>query len=111
MNAHERRKLRRRLSRTDGSGSQHRFVGHWSDLAAMPESETHRLEIDVEGCNGWIYEKKPRFERKLPHYLSTHTFYGSNYLRATRLLRSCGFNVTLANWDMPNSQFNQQQLH
>jgi hypothetical protein len=100
MNANQRRKLRRRLGRTDGSGSQHRFVGHWSDLAEVPESETHRLEIEVENCNGWIKDK--RNPDAFGHYLSTHTFYGSNYLRSTRLLRSCGFNVTLANWDMPN---------
>lgn len=36
------------------------------------------------------------------HYLSTHTFYGSNHKRSTILLRQCGFNVTIANWDAPN---------
>lgn len=105
MNAHQRRKLRRRLRRTAGSGSQHRFVRHWADLAEVPESETHRLEIDVGGCNGWIHRKDGN--EFLGRYLSTHTFYGTNYLGSTRLLRSCGFNVTLANWDMPNIVLNE----
>lgn len=102
MNAHQRRKLRRKLGRTDGSGSQHRFVRHWADLAEVPESATHRLEIEVENCNGWLKRKDGK--EFMGRYLSTHTFYGSNYLHSTRLLRSCGFNVTLANWDMPNAK-------
>lgn len=100
MNAHQRRKSRRRSDRTTESGPQHRFVRHWADLAQVPESETHRLEIDVEGCSGWIHRKDGN--EYLGRYLSTHTFYGTNYKGMTRLLRHCGFNVTLANWDMPN---------
>jgi hypothetical protein len=38
------------------------------------------------------------------HYLSTHTFYGSQHQRSTQLLRECGWNVTCANWDMPNEK-------
>ena len=102
MNAHQRRKSRRRFDRTTESGSQHRFVRHWADLATVPDSDTHHLEIDVEGCNGWIHEKGGDPDR-LGHYLSTHTFYGTNYKHSTRLLRQCGFPVTLANWDMPNA--------
>jgi hypothetical protein len=52
MNAHQRRKLTRKLGRTAASGSQHRFVRHWADLAQVPESKTHRLEIDVDGITG-----------------------------------------------------------
>lgn len=100
MNAHQRRKLTRKLGRTAASGSQYRFVRHWADLAQVPESETHRLEIDVEGCNGWIHRKDGK--EFMGQYLSTHTFYGTNHRGSTRLLRRCGFAVTLANWDMPN---------
>lgn len=99
MNAHQRRKLRRRLGRTYGNGLTHYFIRHWADLAKVPESATHRLEIQVENCNGWIKCKDS--DEKLGHYLSTHTFYGSNYIHRTGLLRRCGFNVTLANWDKP----------
>ena len=40
--------------------------------------------------------------RNLPHldvYLSTHTFYGSNYKRSTKLLKACGFDVEIDNCD------------
>lgn len=81
-----------------------RFVRHWADLAAVPESKTHVLEIDVEECNGWIHEKGAD-PHKLGIYLSTHTFYGSTYAESTRILQRCGFNVELANWDAePNVQ-------
>lgn len=93
MNAHQRRKLQRQ-----SFGSQQpRFIEDWKELAQVPDSETHRLEIDVEGCNGWIKEKGN--EGALGNYLSTHTFYGSKHEYSTRLLRRCGFNVTCANWD------------
>ena len=69
----------------------------WSDLAELPESETHRLEIDVKGRNGWIYDK--RDPEAFGHYLSTHTFYGMKHKYSTRLLKRCGFNVVCANWD------------
>ena len=100
MNAHQRRKQWRRFERTTRGDFVHRHVRHWSDLAEVPESETHRLEIDVEGCNGWIHDK--RDPKAFGHYLSTHTFYGRNYRQSTALLRRCGFNVTVDNWDAPN---------
>ena len=77
-----------------------RFVRGWADLAEVPESETHYLEINVKRCNGWIREKGN--EDALCHYLSTHTFYGLNHKGSTAILRKCGFNVTVANWDAPN---------
>lgn len=79
-----------------------RLVRHWADLAALPESKTHKLEINVEGCHGWIHDK--RTHDFCAHYLSTHTFYGSQHEHSTKLLRKCGFNVTVANWDEPNEQ-------
>lgn len=79
-----------------------RLVRHWQDLADLPESETHRLEISVDRCNGWIKDK--RDPEEMGHYLSTHTFYGSNHEASTKLLRECGWNVTCANWDVPNNQ-------
>ena len=32
-------------------------------------------------------------------YLSTHTFYGSNYKYATKMLQECGFDIEIDNWD------------
>lgn len=94
MNSQQRRKLRRKLMRADGPC---RFIRDWSELAQVQPTPTHFLKIDVEGCNGWI--KRRDGNEVLGRYLSTHTFYGTNYLANTLLLRRYGFNVTLANWD------------
>lgn len=64
-------------------------------------SPTHILEIDLEyGC-GWVHPKKDLEFSSWDdrHYLSTHTFYGSQFKASTQILQSCGFNVELANWD------------
>lgn len=95
-------KLNQTPSAERTAGSLQQVVRHWADLAALPESETHRLEINVENCNGWIKDK--RDPEAMGHYLSTHTFYGSKHEYSTRLLRQCGWNVTCANWDMPNGK-------
>jgi len=81
-----------------------RLVRDWDDLAQLPESETHRLEIDVDGCNGWIINKHKLNKFACAHYLSTHTFYGANHKHSALLLRKCGFDVTVANWDIPNHE-------
>jgi hypothetical protein len=78
------------------------LIKDWSDLAKLPDSKTHRLEIEVDEGYGWIYEKEKLSKRKTPIYLSTHTFYGSSHKRSTDLLRSCGFNVTLQNYLIRN---------
>ena len=74
------------------------LVRHWADLAQVPDSDTHHLEINVENCNGWIHSKGET-DDTIGVYLSTHTFYGSNYAHMTRRLQECGFNVQLENWD------------
>jgi len=92
MNSHQRRKLRRKLFKNGPT-----LVKDWKELAEIPPSDTHYLEISVEDGNGYI--KKKNSEEFLCDYLSTHTFYGSNYLRSTRRLQAAGFNVVLENWD------------
>ena len=76
-------------------------INTWEALAQLPDSETHYLDIDVGGCNGWVLAKNPvsnKFsDRK--KYLSTHTFYGECYKYSTALLQSCGFDAEIANWD------------
>ena len=96
MNSHQRRKLNRKRLK-ELSTCDHLLIKDWAELAKVPASKTHFLEIDVEGCNGWIKNKENKGE--LGHYLSTHTFYGSNYQRSTYVLRKYGFNVTIDNWD------------
>ena len=38
-------------------------------------------------------------EYELGYYLSTHTFYGSEHKRSTKVLQSCGFDIEIDNWD------------
>lgn len=67
----------------------------WEELSEC-QSETHVLKIDTENGSGWIYNKEDDEDR---HYLSTHSFYGSNYKASSLILQKCGFDVQLANWD------------
>ena len=75
-----------------------KLISTWEELKEV-ESPTHILEIDIDGCNGWIRPKEDDGTWKDIHYLSTHTFYGSEFKNSTEILQSCGFNVELANWD------------
>lgn len=98
MNAHQKRKFLRRQSMNN---KKPKLIRNWADLAKVPDSDAgYTLEIDVEGCHGWI--KKKGVDGWLGDYLSTHTFYGSNYLQSTRILRRYGFNITIDNWDKDN---------
>ena len=75
-----------------------RLIKDWDELKECV-SETHTLEIDIEGGNGWIHRKEDKDDNSgYGHYLSTHTFYGSTHAYSTKLLQECGFNVVLANW-------------
>lgn len=87
-----------------------KLIKDWNELSEVTnESKTHRLEVDTERCCGWLYAKEPKpykrnlsFMRQVKNqdiYLSTHTFYGSQYAQSTKLLRACGFDVELVNWD------------
>lgn len=69
-------------------------VDSWEELAQYV-SPTHNLKVDVEGCNGWITAKDGDWK----FYLSTHSFYGSQFEASSKILQDCGFPVKLANWD------------
>lgn len=80
-----------------------KLIETWKDLVGL-ESEDYYLEIDVEKCSGWInpkdhvkYDDKDYWKHN--EYLSTHTFYGTQYKNYTKILRSFGFDVQLKNWD------------
>lgn len=87
-----------------------KFIRNWEELAAIPnESNTHILEIYPENGYGWLRAKNPKnsnkklsFMRRVQNmdvYLSTHTFYGHHYKWSSKVLRSCGFDVELDNWE------------
>ena len=73
-----------------------KFIRDWNDLVGL-ESEHYRLEINTEFGFGWIVPKTETDE--IRKYLSTHTFCGSTYKGYEELLRKCGFDVELNNWD------------
>ena len=86
------------------------FIRDWEELSKIPnESATHILEVDALRGIGWLKSKYPKpytdklsFMRQIKHrdiYLSTHTFYGSKYKHSSKILRACGFDVELDNWD------------
>ena len=73
-----------------------RLINNWKELAEVPESNTHRLEIGDH--TGWLISKDAK-QSDWGTYLSTHTFYGSRHEYSTELLQNCGFDVQLANGD------------
>ena len=86
------------------------FISDWEDLSKIQsESSTHILEVNIKEGSAWLIAKKPKpynekynYMRQAPHldhYLSTHTFYENQYKRSTKLLKVCGFDVKLDNWD------------
>lgn len=86
-----------------------RLIRTWDELKEE-KSDTHTLEIDE--YSGWIKPKVPDKDTSWimnNHYLSTHTFYGSQYLESTRILQEHGFNVQLENWDGETEWFNMDE--
>ena len=86
------------------------LIKNWEELSNIPnESAIHILEVNVDKCNAWLLSKFPlpdkrklSFMRQIKHkdiYLSTHSFYGSGYKCSTKILKACGFDVELDNWD------------
>ena len=81
-----------------------KLIKTWEELAKVPDSENYTLDITPEDGNGWIVAKdgSGRFGGMV-EYLSTHTFYGSQYAYSTELLQQYGFDVVIANWDESKS--------
>lgn len=73
-----------------------KLIKNWDDLNGL-ENENYVVRVDTNmGC-GWIVSKKNIDERN--KYLSTHTFYGSCCEGYEKILRDCGFDIKLKNWD------------
>ena len=86
------------------------LIKDWDELSKIPnESDTHILEVDTHMGSGWLKAKERKEYdsnieyldqvKNLDVYLSTHTFYGSTYEFSTKVLKACGFDVELENWD------------
>lgn len=70
----------------------------WEQLAKVQPSKTHKLDIDVEMCCGWIIEN---IKTMNDIYLSTHTFYsGDTTKEVNDILQTCGFEIELVSWEV-----------
>lgn len=81
-----------------------KLIKNWEELAQVEPNDKYKIVIDVNMCNGWIKpikETKETKENYFKHhyYLSTHTFYGSNYEYSSKKLQEYGFDIELENWD------------
>ena len=69
------------------------------------ESEKYKIRLDSKyRSSGWIepkVETEETEENWFDHheYLSTHTFYGTQYKYSTEVLQKFGFDVEIDNWD------------
>lgn len=88
----------------------------WEELSTLKNDKYH-IVVNKKYYGGWIIpncdieddtddficncpkdiQNNHFFEHHV--YLSTHTFYGSNYEYSTKILQKYGFNVILENWD------------
>lgn len=95
-----------------------KLIKNWKELAQVPANRKYQIIVDEDMCCGWIIpitdvhigdgddflcncEKGMTVHEYYEHhtYLSTHTFYGSNYKRSTEMLQKHGFDVEIDNWD------------
>lgn len=79
------------------------LINNWEDLGKC-ESKNYKIELEDSGVCGWIVPKHETEETEnnwFEHhcYLSTHTFYGHQYMESNKLLRRYGFKVKLVSWD------------
>lgn len=81
-----------------------KLIDNFIELAAVESSKGYKIVLDEDGysaCIEPIVETEETEKNYYDHhiYLSTHTFYGNEYERSTKILRKFGFDVQLANWD------------
>ena len=94
-----------------------KLIKTWKELSQVPANNKYRIIVDLKLCSGWIIPitdkptekdddfkcncKDEMYDNFFKHhiYLSTHTFYGSNYKKSTEILQKYGFDVEIDNWD------------
>lgn len=109
------RKIRRDRFTGLKNGPEYVYIKDWKDLENYVNDHPDNFytidfdrfsheTLDDAPSSGTI---RPKRENQLTlndyndhhKYLSTHTFYGSEYESSTLLLQKFGFKVILANWD------------
>lgn len=84
-----------------------KLIQSWEELKEFAMTDPSPLyKLDVEEYTGSIRSKDGKDTIWIDEncitdyvYLSTHTFYGKTHAWSTEILRRCGFNVTIDNWD------------
>lgn len=96
-----------------------RLIKNWKELSKVPPNDRYKIIIDKDMCSGWVVpicdeqneedgfkcncseniqnETIKFFDEHV--YLSTHTFYGLNFKKSTRVLQEHGFDIEIDNWD------------
>lgn len=89
------------------------LIHNWEELSKVPPTDKFKIIIDEKfGASGWVVPIKETQETQGPKffdyhlYLSTHTFYGSQYKYYTRKLQEMGFDIQLDSWDKPKDKRN-----
>lgn len=94
-----------------------KLIKNWEELSKIPPNDKYQIIVDRNMCCGHIVPitDEPTgigddykcnctgemYDNYFKHhtYLSTHTFYGSNYEHSTEILQKYGFDVEIDNWD------------
>lgn len=95
-----------------------KLIKTWEELSKVPANDKYQIVVNRKMCSGYIIpvcdepiengnsfecnctddmDTKDWLDRHV--YLSTHTFYGSNYKYSTKLLQEHGFDIEIDNWD------------
>jgi len=95
------------------------LIKNWKELSQVPPNDKYKIIVDEDMCCGWIVpvcdekddendfichcEDKNELDTKEFYkkhiYLSTHTFYGSQYKYSTKILQEHGFEIEIDNWN------------
>lgn len=85
-----------------------KLIRNWGELFDLPPNDKYKIVSEEGNYCGWIVPiketpetEKNYFEHHI--YLSTHTFYGLDYKRSTKILQKYGFDVEIDNWDKGGS--------
>ncbi len=91
-----------------------KLIKTWEELSRLPHNDKYKIIVEEDMCCGWIVpicdeedkeylfichceDKKDYFDNHI--YLSTHTFYGTQYQYSTKVLQEHGFDIEIDNWD------------
>lgn len=80
------------------------LIRNWEELSKVPPNDKYKIVVDLDMCNGHIVPIEETAKTQNDYfghhvYLSTHTFYGSQYKDSKKILQEYGFDIEIDNWD------------